>query len=69
MLRPSTLETTALGAALLAALGKGLYSSPNELSKVIKPEKIFLPKMNKEKREKKLREWKKVVSAVMFLAS
>ena len=69
VLRPSTLETTALGTALLAALGKGLYSSPNELSKVIKPEKIFLPKMNKEKREKKLKEWKKVVSAAMFLTS
>lgn len=47
--RPVNLESTAAGAAAMAALGNGMISSPSELSKNIIEEKIFYPSMDKEK--------------------
>src|SRR5690606_39715486 len=43
VLRPAMIETTALGAAFLAGLTSGVYSSKDELSALWKVERAFEP--------------------------
>ena len=58
--RPRNVETTALGAALLAGLGVGLWSSLDELKKINEEDKTFQPDSTFPV-EKKLKYWKKAV--------
>ena len=44
-------ETTALGAALLAGLGVGIYSSEEEISRVINESRVYTPSMSEERRK------------------
>lgn len=59
--RPRTVETTALGAALLAGLGAGVWDNLNVLKKIRQTDKIFLPKMSKTQRDRGYGRWKKAV--------
>ena len=59
--RPIITETTALGAAYLAGLAVGIWSSKEELAESWYVEKTFTPNMLDEKREKLSRGWKKAV--------
>ena len=43
VVRPAITETTALGAAYLAGLASGVYRSTDELSKLWKAERRFVP--------------------------
>jgi len=61
IIRPKVLETTALGAGMLAGLGCGIFSSLEDLSRVWVFEREFLPEMTKKEREKRLALWKEVV--------
>ena len=61
--RPNCLETTALGAAYLAGLTSGVYSSKEELIKYHTIEQIFVANMTNEKRNKLYTGWKKAVEA------
>jgi glycerol kinase len=61
IVRPSLVETTALGAANLAALSVGLYSSTDEIRKASKIERTFDPKINEAVRKEKLSMWQKAV--------
>ena len=45
IIRPQMLETTALGAALLAGLGVGVWQSPDELRKAVREDQRFRPQM------------------------
>ena len=67
--RPKVVETTALGAALLAGLGVGLWKSERELERVRKPDRIFRPRMVPEKREALYQGWRRAVAAVRSLGS
>lgn len=58
---PVITETTALGAAYLAALGIGEFSDLNDLSSKWKLYKRFEPQMSEEKREKLLHDWRRAV--------
>jgi glycerol kinase len=60
--RPEDLETTALGAALFAGLGAGLYSDLESLKGVRKTSRVFKPDTNSV--AKHLEGWKKAVAAV-----
>ena len=62
-MRPSCLETTALGATYLAGLAVGVWKDKNELKKLQKVNQIFLPRMNNLTREKLYSGWKKAVEA------
>ncbi|MCQ2522014.1 MAG: glycerol kinase GlpK [Lachnospiraceae bacterium] len=62
--RPSCVETTALGAAYLAGLATGFWSSMDELLTKQKVDRSFLPKIDKEKRDEKLAGWKDAVRRV-----
>ncbi len=56
--RPVILETTAVGAAYLAGLQKGIYPEPKAFAQTWKCDRRFSPEMNEEIRERKYRGWK-----------
>ncbi|MBK5261785.1 MAG: glycerol kinase GlpK [Peptostreptococcaceae bacterium] len=58
---PAITETTALGAAYIAAYGIGEFHDLSELSEKWKLSKRFEPKMSDEKRKKLLHQWHKAV--------
>ncbi|MBR6532071.1 MAG: glycerol kinase GlpK [Clostridia bacterium] len=59
--RPKTVETTALGAAYLAGLAVGVWKSTDEIEKNREVEKVFIPKMEKEERDKIYNGWLRAV--------
>ena len=63
VIRPSCVETTALGAAYLAVLYCGFYPSMKSLEERHHVEMEFFPKILREEREKKLLEWKNALKA------
>ena len=61
VVRPRILETTALGAALLAGLGAGVYTSLEETAKGWQKDLEFTPAMDEATRRLNLRGWHKAV--------
>ena len=61
VLRPKCLETTALGAAYLAGLAVGYWSSPAGVAKNWAVDSTFRPNIPAGERAKRLRGWKKAV--------
>ena len=59
--RPKTVETTALGAAYLAGLAVGYWKDKNEISQNREIERLFRPKMEREKRDELYAGWKRAV--------
>ena len=59
--RPVIRETTALGAALLAGLATGVWSSQEEVKSRMKTDSLYEPTMDEAKRQKLLRGWHKAV--------
>jgi glycerol kinase len=59
--RPAELESTARGAAMLAGLGAGLFSSPAQAASMSKATGVFRPTMAAGDREQLRQEWKKAV--------
>lgn len=60
--RPTSVETTALGAAYLCGLTVGVYSSLEDIKKNRSVDKVFEPEMSDEWREKKMAQWHKAVN-------
>jgi len=67
--RPKIIETTALGAALLAGVGIGLWKTDGDLERVRKPDRVFRPRMAPEQREALYQGWRRAVAAVRSLGS
>ena len=65
VLRPTVLETTALGAAYLAGLGAGLYNSLDEVADNWTAEREFIPELSAETRESRLADWSKYVQKLL----
>jgi glycerol kinase len=63
--RPVVLETTALGAALLAGLTTGFWKNKEELTHLWKQGASFTPQMGSDRRETLYGGWKKAVSRVL----
>jgi glycerol kinase len=61
VLRPQTVETTALGAALLAGLGVGVFKSPDELRTRLGIERVFEPQCSRDQAQAKLDAWQQAV--------
>ncbi|MEP5937027.1 MAG: glycerol kinase [Erythrobacter sp.] len=62
--RPDFVETTALGAAMSAAVGAGLYASLEEASVEMRGAvKRFEPDMNDDVRQERLTRWRKALAA------
>lgn len=58
---PSVTEMAALGAAYLAGLGVGFWSSKEEISRQWKLQRVFEPKMKEDQKEALYNGWKKAV--------
>jgi glycerol kinase len=61
VVRPEVIETTALGAAYLAGLATGFWSSPQEIWKLRDAGRRFEPQMPREQAAKARERWKKAV--------
>ena len=59
--RPRCVETTAMGAAYLAGLAVGYWKDKQDVKKNWKIDQIFLPSIDEEKRQKKIKGWNKAV--------
>lgn len=65
VLRPEVIETTALGAAYLAGLATGYWSSTSEIASQWKVSGSFQPAMDEEHKQAFIREWKRAVQSVL----
>ena len=63
--RPKLVETTALGAAYMAGLAVGFWKNLDEIEMDREVDRIFIPNVNTEKREKMLKGWHKAVRCSM----
>ena len=60
-MRPTVLETTALGAAFLAGLGVGLWESTDAITAAWAEERVFTPSMEEGTVQAHLAAWKSAV--------
>jgi len=65
VLRPKVIETTALGAALLAGLGTGFWTTPGDLDRARRIERVFEPGRPKRWRDAEYGRWKRAVNALL----
>jgi glycerol kinase len=63
--RPQVVETTALGAAFLAGLQTGYWKNNTEIQKIRRVDKIFIPQMKEDIRQKLWAGWKTAVGRVL----
>jgi glycerol kinase len=63
--RPGFVETTALGAAMLAGVGSGLFGSLEEAAAMRGAVERFEPAMDEARREQRLHGWRKAVEVVL----
>lgn len=64
VVRPQNVETTVLGAAILAAVGAGEFASLEEAASLWKLDRRFEPKMEPDERASRLQAWKAAVARV-----
>ena len=65
VIRPAVIETTALGAALLAGMAVGVWKDMDEIRRVWKMDLSLEPLMPEAEREAALAGWKKAVGRSM----
>jgi len=61
VVRPVILETTALGAAFAAGLSTGVWSGLEEIAALVREGRRWIPQMDSEDRERRLRLWNRAV--------
>jgi len=66
--RPSNIETTAIGAAYLAGLHSGIFSSLESISNNWKSDRSFETRMRPDDRDKLMNRWRKAVELVSEFA-
>jgi glycerol kinase len=62
-------ETTALGAAYLAGLGAGYWSSEDDIRQQWAVDRRFQPEMNGQQAEQLLKGWQRAVKAAIAWAA
>jgi glycerol kinase len=60
--RPEFVETTALGAAYMAGIAVGYWSSTDEIKRSWSVDRVFLPSIDEIERTDKIKGWKRAVS-------
>ncbi len=65
VIRPAVIETTALGAALLAGLAVGVWKDQDEIRSIWREDVRLQPAMPKERRERLLHGWHRAVERSM----
>ena len=66
--RPEILETTALGAALLAGIAAGVWAGIEDVKARWKCDREFLPQMGEDRREALLKGWQKAIKVARLWA-
>jgi len=61
VVRPKVLETTALGAAYLAGLATGVWTSREQIARQWKIARRFEPRMQRSEAERRMGEWKRAL--------
>ena len=61
IVRPTCIETTALGAANLAGLAVGVFASTDEIAERWQKDRVFTADMDVKKREDLMKHWHKAV--------
>lgn len=61
VIRPKIIETTSLGAFILASIGIGIFKDLEEASKIWKIDYIFTPERSKEEMDRLYNRWKEAV--------
>ena len=61
VMRPCCVETTALGAAYLAGLAVGYWSSTDEVIRNWAVDRTFAPQITEQERAKRIKGWNKAV--------
>ncbi|MBE0501034.1 MAG: glycerol kinase GlpK [Desulfuromonadales bacterium] len=64
VIRPKTIETTALGAAMLAGLAIGFWSNLDQLRAQWQEERRFVPQMGKDERARILDRWQQAIKKI-----
>ncbi len=65
VVQSGTSEATALGAAYLAGLGAGVWSSVDDLRRLGSSERVFTPSWSSEQRDHRVQQWRRAVQAVI----
>lgn len=65
VVRPTVVETTALGAAYLAGLAVGYWSSTDEIQQQWQMERVFAPSMAEEERAQLSEGWKRAINTTI----
>jgi glycerol kinase len=65
VLRPRSTETTALGAAYLAGLGAGVWSSPEEVAGLWQVDRVFEPRIISTDRNARVARWRDAVERTL----
>jgi glycerol kinase len=65
VLRPRVIETTALGAALLAGLGAGVYASADEIGASWQLDRAFEPRLSRDEAAARMARWAHAVRQVL----
>ena len=68
VLRPHVVETTGLGAALLAGLATGVWSGQHELDEARRIERTFEPQRDRRWRDREMQRWNAAVAAALAMA-
>ena len=61
VVRPAVIETTALGAAYLAGLSSGVYRSTDELSRLWRADRRFVPTLSSARAQELMANWEHAV--------
>ena len=65
VIRPKTVETTALGAAMLAGLAVGFWTGVEQLRSQWQEERRFIPQINKNERTEILQRWQSAIAKIL----
>jgi glycerol kinase len=63
VIRPTIVETTALGAAYLAGLAVGFWKDVEELRSMWQVDKIFTPNIKEAQRAQSIKGWQRAIKA------
>lgn len=61
LVRPNNLQTTAMGAAMCAAVGVGMFDSPDDVCRTYEIDRTFTPNQSQQWRNDARRAWKNAV--------
>jgi glycerol kinase len=69
VVKPAVTETTALGAAYLAGLGVGFYTSRSEIAALWQMAQTFLPQSSTHEIQQLMAGWHRAVNATIYWAN